>query len=397
MQQSLFPPLTPAATRADALTHLGVFARRSHRYAKERNFVVADHGNVSRLSAAIQHRLISQQEVINAVLEFHPLSTVEKFIQEVLWRSYWKGWLEMRPMVWIDFLHKVSEFSEAEIERADRVASGNSGCAVMDEFARELIDTGYLHNHARMWWASFWIHQQRLPWQLGAKHFMKHLLDADAASNTLSWRWVAGLHTAGKSYLVRRDNIERYHHAPAVQGFTMLENVCPLPLGDELPMEKICYPSQATVLPSLTTSTALLIHEEDLSVETTALRDAMPDAIGFFHRSDAGMSKPRAAWRDVAFADCVTRASSHFKKNVVALQSVVEIMEWLKHHRINTLLLIAPMVGPLNDAVDELPSRLQQEGIELIRLRREDDERLFPHATGGFFTFWKKASRFLQA
>jgi deoxyribodipyrimidine photo-lyase len=65
---------------------------------------------------------------------------------------------------------------------------------------QELVETGYLHNHARMWFASIWIFTLRLPWELGADFFLRHLLDGDAASNTLSWRWVAGLHTKGKHY-----------------------------------------------------------------------------------------------------------------------------------------------------------------------------------------------------
>ncbi len=69
---------------------------------------------------------------------------------------------------------------------------------------------GYLHNHARMWFASIWIFTLRLPWVLGADFFMRHLCDGDPASNTLSWRWVAGLHTRGKTYLARASNIATY-------------------------------------------------------------------------------------------------------------------------------------------------------------------------------------------
>ena len=66
---------------------------------------------------------------------------------------------------------------------------------------KELKETNYLHNHARMWFASIWIFTLDLPWQLGAEFFMKHLYDGDAASNTLGWRWVAGIQTQGKNYL----------------------------------------------------------------------------------------------------------------------------------------------------------------------------------------------------
>lgn len=226
---------------------------------------------------------------------------------------------------------------------------------------------------------------------------MKHLLDADAASNTLSWRWVAGLHTAGKSYLVRRDNIERYHHAPPVDGFSMLEQVHPLPLNEESEPEQMAYQRFPTTIPLRSTRAALLIHEEDLSVETTALRDAMPQAVGFFRRSDDSMSMPRIAWRDAAFADAATRAAEHFQQPVVSLQSVTQIINWLQQQQIQEVLMMAPMVGPLQDALVDLPSRLEQSGMQLTMLRREEDERYFPFATGGFFTFWKKASRGIGA
>lgn len=396
MHQPLIAPSFPA-TRTEALRQLDAFAKHSHHYARERNFIVDDHRNVSRLSAALQHRLITQQEVIDAVLRHHSLTAVEKFVQEVWWRSYWKGWLQMHPGVWANYQQSLRSFSAETITRAENVAAGNSGCAVMDDFARELLTTGYLHNHARMWWASFWIHQQRLPWQLGARHFMQHLLDADAASNTLSWRWVAGLHTVGKTYLVRRDNIERYHHAPPLDGFSMLENVRPQPLSEESPAEKIPYRPLPTSLPPLAGPTALLLHEEDLSIETTVLRDAAPQSIVFFHRSHENDASPRVTWRETAFADGNIRATNHFQQPVTSLHSSEEIVAWLRQQNIRHLLMMAPMVGPLHDALTALPALLHQSQIQLTTLRREEDQRLFPYASSGFFTFWKKASRHLTA
>ena len=85
-----------------------------------------------------------------------------------------------------------------------------SGIPAMDAWTSELIETGYLHNHARMWYASIWIHTLKLPWTLGAEFFLRNLLDGDVASNTLSWRWVAGLHTVGKFYLAQKSNICKF-------------------------------------------------------------------------------------------------------------------------------------------------------------------------------------------
>lgn len=397
MQDHLFPQPSPAATRAEALAQLDTFATRAHRYARERNFVVAGHGNVSQLSPAIQHRLISQNEVIVRVLQAHPFPAVEKFVQEVLWRSYWKGWLEARPGVWTDYLQQISACSEDELAKAATVTAGRSGCAVMDDFSRELLDTGYLHNHVRMWWASFWIHQQGLPWALGAQHFMKHLIDADAASNTLSWRWVAGIQTVGKSYLVRRENIERYHHDPAVEGFAMSENVAPRLLTDTASRESIALPSLTEECPSSLQRTALLLHEEDLSVETTALASLTPQALGLQHFSDQNQSQARAEWRDRAFADARKRAEKHYLHSCAMMHSPQEIIEWLKRENITRLVMMQPFVGPLRDALTSLSGPLAKNGIELVTVRRREDTELFPLAKSGFFPFWEKASRRFQA
>jgi deoxyribodipyrimidine photo-lyase len=91
-----------------------------------------------------------------------------------------------------------------------QAVEGRTGIAAFDTFACDLVRHGYLHNHARMWFASIWIFTLKLDWELGADFFLRHLRDGDAASNTLSWRWVAGLHTKGKTYLARADNIARF-------------------------------------------------------------------------------------------------------------------------------------------------------------------------------------------
>ena len=178
-------------------------------YAKQRNF---DHGysnnkHVSGLSKYISHRILSEYELISDVLARHPYQNVEKFIQEIFWRIYWKGWLEMRPSVWSDFAELPTSYS---YQNLDAALAGETGIPCFDSWVTELIETNHLHNHSRMWFASIWIFTLGLPWQLGARFFLKHLLDGDAASNTLSWRWVAGLQTKGKQYKASSENIETY-------------------------------------------------------------------------------------------------------------------------------------------------------------------------------------------
>ena len=179
-------------------------------YSKLRNYDYgpSNRGNTSNLSKYISHRILNEYQIVKKTLNQFKLNNVEKFIQEIFWRVYWKGWLENRQMVWNDFVYyeykpKKNKFYLDAIE-------GNTKIECFNEWVEELKKYNYLHNHTRMWFASIWIFTLKLPWQLGAKFFLKHLFDGDAASNTLSWRWVAGLQTKGKHYLAKSWNIEKY-------------------------------------------------------------------------------------------------------------------------------------------------------------------------------------------
>ena len=200
-------------TRAAGLARLAAFTPLMGRaYAEGRNF---DPGpgkpaHVSVLSPYIRHRLITEQEVVTAAIAAHSAEMADKFIQEVFWRSYWKGWLAQRPTVWAEYRMRVADALQNPPEGYAAAIAGRTGIACFDAWVTELIETGNLHNHARMWFASIWIFTLRLPWVLGADFFLRHLLDGDAASNTLSWRWVAGLHTKGKHYVARAENIARH-------------------------------------------------------------------------------------------------------------------------------------------------------------------------------------------
>ena len=178
-------------------------------YAKKRNFDYGYSNNqhVSGLSKYISHRILSEYELIRDVLSHHSYQKVEKFIQEIFWRIYWKGWLETRPSVWSDFVELPVNYSDKNLDAA---LVGQTGIECFDSWVTELIQTNNLHNHSRMWFASIWIFTLGLPWQLGARFFLEHLIDGDAASNTLSWRWVAGLQTKGKQYQATSQNIEFY-------------------------------------------------------------------------------------------------------------------------------------------------------------------------------------------
>ena len=181
------------------------------KYSKLRNF---DFGpqkrdNTSCLSPYVTHGLINEVEIINKSLKRFSFIKNEKFIQEVLWRVYWKGWLELRPNVWSDCFELIEEEYKNNKDYLVRPA-GNTSIECFNEWVNEIKKFNYLHNHTRMWFASIWIFTLELPWQLGAEFFMKHLFTAHAASNTLGWRWVAGIQTQGKNYLATEWNIKKF-------------------------------------------------------------------------------------------------------------------------------------------------------------------------------------------
>ncbi|WP_435150855.1 FAD-binding domain-containing protein [Candidatus Pelagibacter bacterium nBUS_44] len=203
------------ASRAKAVEKLNNFVEKNlNDYSKLRNFDLGPDNrlNTSCLSPYITHGAINELEVIDKSLKKYSFAKNEKFIQEVLWRTYWKGWLELRPNVWSDYLIELdkikSEFKNNQNYLDAIEEKTNIDC--FNQWVVELKENNYLHNHTRMWFASIWIFTLELPWQLGAEFFMQHLYDGDAASNTLGWRWVAGVQTQGKHYLASEWNINKF-------------------------------------------------------------------------------------------------------------------------------------------------------------------------------------------
>ena len=198
-------------SRSEALDKLNKYIENDiSNYNAKRNFDfgVNNRSNVSCLSPYITHRLINEYETAKLVLKKYPFQKVDKFIQEIFWRVYWKGWLELRPKVWTDFIEDLKTIKEDE--NYLKAVKGETEIECFNDWVNELKNFNYLHNHTRMLFASIWIFTLGLPWQKGAEFFMKHLFDGDAASNTLSWRWVAGIQTKGKNYLAQSWNISKF-------------------------------------------------------------------------------------------------------------------------------------------------------------------------------------------
>ena len=215
-------------TRLGALSKLDHFIENEiANYNFKRNFDLGPkkRENVSCLSPYITHRLINEYETVKIVLKKYPYQKVEKYIQEVFWRVYWKGWLELRPKVWTDFVEDLKIIEDDE--KLDQAKNGETEIDCFNDWVKELKEFNYLHNHTRMWFASIWIFTLKLPWQKGAEFFLRHLYDGDAASNTLGWRWVAGIQTKGKNYVAQSWNIEKFTNN-RYQKIKLNDNAVPL-------------------------------------------------------------------------------------------------------------------------------------------------------------------------
>jgi deoxyribodipyrimidine photo-lyase len=347
------------------------------------------HHAVSGLSPWLRHRLVTEEETVSAAVAGHDAQNAEKFIQEVLWRTYWKGWLEQRPSVWRDYTAAVAEAWAKTAGDVAAVEAGRTGIECMDAWARELVETGYLHNHARMWFASIWCFTLRLPWQLGADLFLRHLLDADAASNTLSWRWVAGLQTRGKHYVARAENISRYTGGRFNPVGQLNEAPLPLEAGPVEPM--VALPAPQTPPQG---RVALLLHEDDLMAETLLMGDAQVVAIGGIAvpeaRSAGGCAPRAAAWARGALADGLDRASRHFNVPAMPIKTVAA---WAGAAGCNMVVTPYAPAGWTADWLAATERHLAGHGIRLHRICRSWDSERWPHATRGFFAFWAEAGR----
>jgi deoxyribodipyrimidine photo-lyase len=375
-------------TRALALEALHGFLPRVPRFAHEWYFDRAGHQEVSRLSPWIRHRVISEEECVQAVLSAHPMSVAEKFVQELMWRTYWKGWLELRPGVWSAYLTSLETLKAEYAGRAEYLSAscGKTGLSFFDDWVSELVTTGYLHNHTRMWFASVWIFTLRLPWQLGAEFMYRHLLDGDPASNTLSWRWVGGLQTKGKMYVARPDNIAKYSEGRWCPKESEL-NLNPDPLTDESVVE--IQPLKPLARAESTAVRHLLLHDDDLSADL-----CLNGGRGGFRSCVLKIEKSERheivhSFLSQARSDALRRTGGEF------VSTAHDIAEWMRGEGETVAHAMLPRCGDELPILKSLRDELRQHGITIEFLRREWDERYSPFAKSGYFPFWSAAKKLL--
>jgi len=367
--------------RVEALKHLSHFSENFlSQYAKNRNFDFGKNkrDNTSCLSKYITHRVIDELEVIQSAHSKYPYTTVEKFIQEVCWRTYWKGWLELRPNVWKSYRDDLLKLQDEKKNTSYLNAiHGATSVECFNDWVNELKETGYLHNHARMWFASIWIFTLKLPWQLGADFFLKHLLDGDAASNTLSWRWVAGLQTKGKHYLATSWNINKFS-AKKYDNLKLNEkanslfesnNFTPIPLH----FDKTENDNSLFLAHNLDSS-YLLKHTKKM-FSHYALFD--------FNKvlENESYSKKVIDFKAEINLEISEQIKNDFQSDVI-LDNADGLFKIIEEKNIKSIIMPYLACGYENDFINEL-----REKIKIFYLARDYDQFCFPFSTKGFFAF----------
>ena len=393
-----------SGSREEALVLLAAFLPKAGTsYTRNRNFDLGagQHKHVSQLSAYIKRRIITEEDVLKKVLSAHSLNEAGKFIDEIFWRTYFKGWLESRPHIWMQYcadVHHLTHELQTQSGLRDRWAAaclGETGIDCFDAWAKELAETGYLHNHARMWFASIWVYTLQLPWQLGADFFLRHLLDGDAASNTLSWRWVVGLHSVGKTYLARAENIQRFTNGRfAPKG---LAQVAP-PLNDTASTmaPKIIDPPNPYLEGR---KTGLLLHSDDLNIaHLTQYSDCIASAT--YRPVDAGtmlVSSPKLHEFNNAALDAATKRWKPNLLNCCDVTTPEGILSWALENKLEQIVTPYAAVGNTSQMLEKCKHLLSNHGVQLTQAMREYDIISWPYATKGFFKFREKIPKILTS
>tara|TARA_B100000989_G_scaffold296324_1_gene279327 strand:- start:604 stop:1731 length:1128 start_codon:yes stop_codon:yes gene_type:complete len=348
-------------------------------YSKKRNFDFGPpHKNVSKLSPYLKTRFISEEEVLKIAIKNNKIKTIEKFIEEVFWRTYWRGWLESHPWVYDEYLKT----------NKNQTIPDKTGIKCFDSWKEELLDTGYLHNHSRMWFASIWIFTLGNDWQSGAEFFKQNLLDYCPASNTLGWRWVAGLQSINKPYLAMSDNIKYFTNGRFD------------PKGE--------LNEQVTLNQTNQSSNHILPFVEPIKIKFENC-----DKIGIIlNQNDLTLNRIFEK-KQVAYDCCIysigydNRLINEFNKNIIEdilnnnknfeiAKNFNQIIDWLLKKNIKMVILPYETVGNRIFNNEKFKLKLKELNIKYNFFLRDWDRNAFPHATKGFFKFKKNISHLIN-
>ena len=392
-------------TREAGLKRLKEFAPLAgETYSNERNFDFSStkKNSVSALSPWIKHRLITEEEVLIEILKYHSPHSAMKFIQEVFWRGYFKGWLEQHPTVWSHHNEKlIKEYTKLENNKFIKenymsAINGETGIECFDFWCEQLKSTGYLHNHVRMWFASIWVFTLKLPMELGADFFMLHLIDADAASNTLSWRWVSGLHTKGKAYAARASNIEKFTNGQFNPSGQLVEDISPLTENIDHPLVSLPQLDK-----SIQKDAVLLVTEEDCSPETSLeTKDLEVEILPLYlEKKYPRWIEPNNSVRffsNTAVQNTCQRLGQLGVEKIDKTKWTDAILE--ASDRLGTKNIIIPKVpvGAVKSKLRKVKKNLAEHDIYINEHYKNYDMYTWQHASKGFFKLKKQIPNILH-
>lgn len=321
-------------------------------YARTRNHL---DGAVTRLSPYLRHGVLSLAEVRAAALARvdHPQDAA-RLLTELGWRDYFQRvYAAIGRGIWRDQEAYKSGWSRQHYSDhlPDDIARGTTGLACMDAFSAELRNTGYLHNHARMWLAGYIVHFRRVRWQAGARWFLAHLLDGDPASNNLSWQWVASTFSH-KPYIFNRANLEKYAGSVYCQACPLRAR-CPLDDSYEALAQRL-FPHAASTepdvgpLPAIDSEHAtapaqiqchavVWVHGAMLSPESVALQ-AQPGAPAIWVWDDELLADQRISLKRIAFLyECLLDLPVTIRRGDVA----AEVLRFARANAAETIVTVA--------------------------------------------------------
>ena len=345
-------------------------------YAKTRNFI---DGAVTGLSPYISRGVISLRQVKDAVLgKGYKIYQSEKFLQELAWREYWQRvWWQLGDDLFTDIKKTQENVAHRQIIKS--IAAAATGINAIDAQIQGLYNTGYMHNHARMYTAGITCNLGKAHWLQPSRWMYYHLLDGDLASNSLSWQWVAGSFSS-KKYIANQENINKYLHSKQQGTFldkpyeTIFDQPIPEPLRETVALEL---------------HTALPLNDASFSIDP-----AKPLLLYNSYNLDPG-------WRKEADANRILLLEpAHFNQFPVSEKVLAFIIQLAK----DNIPGIQFFVGDVN----EIP------GIEYVKDifsvehpvardypgTKDPYPWLFPQVSGyspAFFSFWKKAQKYLTA
>ena len=348
-------------------------------YSSDRNFDYGiPHKNVSRLSPYLRRRFISEYEVLKIILNKHKYENIEKFIEEIFWRTYWKGWLETHPYV----------YKEYELKHYDQIIPTKTGIKCFDHWKDELIETGYLHNHSRMWFASIWIFTLKYSWESGANFFKNNLIDWCPASNTLGWRWVAGIQTIGKPYIARAENIKhftdnRFYPKGQLHEDVTLSSI----VSSHQKAIDINFPKENLI--TETDNLGIILNNNDLTLNQE-FKDLNINYHTCLFKLKNGNPLINKFENDI-FEDIINN-----NNKIELVETIESLLRWIELKKIKKLILPYETVGNEIFKNSSFLNQLSDKKVTYQFYAREWDTNAFSYAKKGFFNFKKNIPYLLK-